>query len=337
LEGRKKVTEELELKYGVGALLYCPANNPAIISKITEQQIKPPYSVALCLEDAIADDAVADAEKQLALTLGELSARAHEGFYLPKLFVRVRSADHLLRLYGRLGESAQLLTGFILPKYSSENALAYNQAMTAVNKVSPKRLYMMPILESRDIISLMTRQQTLTRLKTAVDSVRELVLNVRVGGNDFCNCYGLRRPSDKTIYEIGILDSVLSDIANVFGADYVVSAPVWEYFESEDGDGSWLDGLRRELEYDRLNGFVGKTCIHPSQIEAVNMSLQVSETDYLDAARVLNWKRDGFGVEKSAGGDRMNEVKCHKAWAVRTMALAMIYGIRSEEYHEIHA
>ena len=50
---------ELELKYGVGALLYCPANNPAIVTQIAEQRIKPPYSVALCLEDAIADNAVA--------------------------------------------------------------------------------------------------------------------------------------------------------------------------------------------------------------------------------------------------------------------------------------
>ena len=332
------MTEELELKYGVGALLYCPANNPAIVHQIAEQRIKPPYSVALCLEDAVGDGSVEEAEDRLAVSLSELEARIHEGFYMPKLFVRVRSAEHLLRVFKKLGESTRMLTGFILPKYSSDNALAYNQAMLAVNKVSDRKIYMMPILESRDILSLLTRKQALTRIKTAIDSVKELVLNVRVGGNDFCNCYGLRRSSEHTIYDIGILNSVLSDIANVFGAEYVVSAPVWEYFEPSDGgDDRWLTGLKRELEIDRLNGFVGKTCIHPSQIEAVNNSLQVCETDYLDAMRVLNWQREGSGVEKSVGGDRMNEVKCHRAWAARIMALAMIYGIRSEEYHEVHA
>lgn len=331
------MTEELELKYGVGALLYCPANNPAIVAQIAEQRIKPPYSVALCLEDAIGDGFVADAEKQLKENLAALAERVHEGFYMPKIFVRVRSAEHLWGVYKRLGKQSLMLTGFILPKYASDNALAYNQAMLAINKVSPKRLYMMPILESRDIISIITRQKALEKLKVAIDSVKELVLNVRVGGNDFCNCYGLRRSSENTIYDIGILNSVLSDIANVFGAEYVVSAPVWEYFESEGGDDRWLTGLRRELAIDRLNGFVGKTCIHPSQVEAVNMSLQVSETDYLDAMRVLNWQREGSGVEKSMGGNRMNEVKCHRAWAARTMALAMIYGVRSETYHEVHA
>ena len=330
------MTDELVLKYGVGALLYCPANNPAIVNQIAEQRIKPPFSVALCLEDAVGDGSVEKAEDQLKINLMALSEREHEGFYMPKLFVRVRTAEHLLRVYGKLGEYSQMLTGFILPKYASENALAYNQAMLAINKVSKKKLYMMPILESRDIISIITRQKALEKLKVAIDSVKQLVLNVRVGGNDFCNCYGLRRSSAHTIYDIGVLNSVLSDIMNVFGAEYVVSAPVWEYFES-DGDDSWLTGLRRELERDRLNGFVGKTCIHPSQVEPVNMSLQVSETDYLDAMRVLNWQREGSGVEKSVGGNRMNEVKCHRAWAARTMALAMVYGVRSEAYHEVHA
>ncbi len=48
--------------------------------------------------------------------------------------------------------------------------------------------------------------------------------------------------------------------------DYVVSGPVWEYY---DGPG-WESGLRQELEDDRLCGFVGKTVIHPKQIELVN-------------------------------------------------------------------
>ena len=335
------MTGELELKYGVGALLYCPANNHSIVSQIAEQRLKPPYSVALCLEDAIGDGAVEQAEKQLAKHLSELYHLMHsESYvYMPKLFVRVRSAQHLLHVYGKLGSLNNMLTGYILPKYSTDNALAYNQAMLAINKVSDKTLYMMPIIESHDVLGLLTRQKALAKLKRAIDSVGDYVLNVRIGGNDFCNCYGLRRPVENTIYEIGIMNSVLADIANVFFAEYVVSAPVWEYFENDRDreDERWLAGLRRELEFDRLNGFVGKTCIHPSQVEAVNQSLQVSESDYLDAVEILGWENADKGVAKSADGSRMNEVKCHKTWAAKTMALAMIYGVRSEAYHELHA
>lgn len=46
---------------------------------------------------------------------------------------------------------------------------------------------MMPILESIDILSVLSRQKILTELKEKIDSVKELVLNIRVGGNDFCN------------------------------------------------------------------------------------------------------------------------------------------------------
>ena len=333
------MTDEIQLKYGVGALLYCPANNHSIVRQIAEQRVKPPYSVALCLEDAIGDCAVEQAEEQMIRSLAEIEQLVGTGVYVPKIFVRVRTPEHLLCVYGRLGKLYSLLTGFILPKYSTDNALAYNQAIVAINKVSDKKLYMMPILESRDVLNILTRRNALSILRQSIDRVGEYVLNVRVGGNDFCNIYGLRRPVSNSIYDIGIMNSVLSDIANVFAADYVVSAPVWEYFENDRDreDDRWLAGLRKELELDKLNGFVGKTCIHPSQIEAVNQSLQVSESDYLDAMDILGWKNAERGVAKSADGGRMNEVKCHRTWAAKTMALAMIYGVRSETYHEIHA
>ena len=333
------MTDEIQLKYGVGALLYCPANNPSIVNQIAEQRIKPPYSVALCLEDAIGDSAVEQAEAQLMQSLAEIDRLSENDIYIPKLFVRVRSPEHLLCVYGRLGKLNELLTGFILPKYCTDNALAYNQSIVAINKVSNKKLYIMPILESRDVLNILSRRNVLAILRQSIDRVGEYVLNVRVGGNDFCNIYGLRRPVSNTIYDIGIMNSVLSDIANVFAADYIVSAPVWEYFENDRDrdDDRWLMGLRRELEFDKLNGFVGKTCIHPSQVEAVNQSLQVSESDYLDAMNILGWNNSARGVARSADGSRMNEVKCHRTWAAKTMALAMIYGVRSETYHELHA
>ena len=124
------------------------------------------------------------------------------------------------------------------------------------------------------------------------------------------------------------------DILNVFSIDYVVSGPVWEYFD--DGKSvAWLEGLVRELEMDRINGFIGKTAIHPSQLPYIYDSLKVVRADYEDARQILRWDVEKLGVVKSANGSRMNEVKTHRRWAERIMILGDIYGVKEEASDEI--
>lgn len=324
------MTEVDALKYGVGALLYCPANQTNIIRVITEGRIRPPYSVALCLEDAIADASVQEAELQAVQTVKTLTEAAKsQSFYLPKLFIRVRSAEQLLKLSGVLAEEGCTVTGYILPKYSADNAKAYHQALLEANVRAGVRVFMMPILESREFLMLSSRTEALAAVRASIDEMRPYVLNVRIGGNDFCNYYGVRRNTDQTIYDIGILRSVISDIASMFLDAYVVSAPVWEYFDSGKDD-RWRTGLRRELAMDRLNGLIGKTAIHPSQVEEINRSLQVSAEDFQDAQHILHWEQTKFGVEKSADGSRMNEFKTHRVWAKKIMLLAELYGLEQE-------
>lgn len=48
----------MELRYSVGALLYSPALNRKITTSVLSGQFGNNYSIALCLEDTIADSAV---------------------------------------------------------------------------------------------------------------------------------------------------------------------------------------------------------------------------------------------------------------------------------------
>ena len=209
--------------------------------------------------------------------------------------------------------------------YRGENADAYNEALLKVNEQCAHKKYMMPILESADIIELKARLETLYQIKDRIDAMKEYVLNVRVGGNDFCNEFGARRHYDETIYDILPIASLLGDILTVFARDYVVSGPVWEFFSSDNDE--WASGLRRELKLDRLNGFIGKTVIHPKQIPIVNDMLKVTRKDYEDAKTILSWDDSGLQVGKSSGGERMNEVRTHSNWAKKTLLLAELYGI----------
>ncbi len=314
-------------KYSVGALLYSPALNEGVSQAVIYEKFGKQYSLALCLEDTVADSKVEEAEFSLQKTIYSImEAKDSKEFYLPKIFIRVRDPEQLLRIHSLLGNGVSIVSGYIFPKYSTENMDEYNHNIIQVNSNTTRNFYMMPTLESKDIVDYRTRREALVAIKESIDSMREYVLNVRVGGNDFCNEFSVRRHYDETIYDILPIGQLLADILTVFSRDYIVSGPVWEFFSSDNNE--WKEGLIREVARDRLNGFVGKTVIHPKQIEIVNEAFKVSRKDFEDAKMILNWdESEALQVGKSDGGERMNEVKTHMNWARKTIILSQIYGI----------
>ncbi len=312
--------------YSVGPLLYCPANNAGIVNSLTHEKFGRHYSLALCLEDTIQDNCVADAERILISSLQELYARcAQAQFFLPQIFIRVRSAQQIKSLLDRLGNSREIVTGFNIPKFSLENADAYIQIFKDINGQSSRPFYMMPIFESPSMIPLKNRAFILYELKEKLDGISQYVLNIRVGGNDLCHMFGFRRHSNESIYKIRPVADIFSDILTVFAMDYVVSGPVYEYYNGK----NWDTGLIHELNDDRLCGFIGKTVIHPNQIPLVNEAYKAPLKDYNDAKAILDW--DASSPSLVAGSivkERMNEYKTHYNWALRTLLLAEAYGLK---------
>jgi len=314
------------LPFKVGGLLYTPAINSGIAEKIINKEYECLTSMAFCLEDAIMDNAIEQAENKLIETLDKIYTNTQSKDELPLLFVRVRTPEHLKSLSSKTAMFSDILTGYILPKFDMSNANEYLEIMSKING-KDKRIYAMPILESAPIANKTTRMHELSQLSNLLLEEKEMILNVRVGGNDFCNLYGLRRSITQTIYDIGVVRDIFTDIINVFAQNFILSAPVWEYFGTDDTD-KWAQGLKAELSLDKVNGFIGKTAVHPSQIPLINNNLRVSAEDYNDALTILNWDNNSFGVSKSEGISRMNEVKCHEHWAYRIKTLGDIYGIK---------
>lgn len=316
------------LYYSIGPLLYCPANKPGIAESVINQKFGTNFSLALCLEDTINDNFVAEAENDLIHSIGMIyTAFQKKSFYLPKLFIRVRNPEQINRLMSALKDYIDMVTGFIIPKFSLENARDYINAIIHANETAAKKIYFMPIYESASIIHLQTRYDILYSLKDCLHEVEELVLNIRVGGNDLCHIFGFRRHPVESIHRIKPISSIFTDIVTVYGADYVISAPVWEYYA---GPG-WKDGLAQEIQDDKLCGFTGKTVIHPNQIEVVNSLYKVSKTDFNDAKSILNWNKNANSfVSGSQNCERMNEYKTHLNWAKQTLLLAEAYGIQED-------
>ena len=315
------------LPYRVGPLMYTPAIRQGVADKLAQGAYAGLGALALCLEDSIADEGLEAAEQQLFHTLREVAGKADPAS-LPLLFVRIRSPRHWQNVYDLLGGYNRLLTGYILPKFDLSNAPEYIALLQSFLGRFPGMM-IMPTLESGMVAQTHTRADALLRLRALLEPVKEHVLNIRVGGNDFCNLFGVRRAEHQTIYDIGLVRDILVDILNVFSGEYVVSGPVWEYC-GETAGGAWEQGLRRELEMDLLNGFVGKTAIHPTQVPVIREGLKVRRRDYEDALRLLSWTDAGLAVGRSADGGRMNEVKCHARWAERILCRAEVYGVMED-------
>lgn len=314
-----------KIYYSVGALLYCPANKENLSESVINEKFGKKYSLALCLEDAINDNFVEEAEKQLIITIKKIyKSLEKKQFYVPKIFIRVRNHNQISKLYSSFEEEKEIITGFIVPKFSLNNSNEYIKSISKINENSSKKVFLMPIYENSSIINLCTRYEILYKLKDELSQIEELVLNIRVGGNDLCHNFGFRRHSDESIHKIKPISDIFSDIITVYGTDYIVSGPVWEYYSGN----NWENGLIQEIKDDKLCGFIGKTVIHPNQISVVNDAYKIKQTDYEDAKSILNWncKNDNY-VLGSKSNERMNEYKTHTNWARKILFLADEFGV----------
>jgi citrate lyase beta subunit len=359
-----KVDEQSLLEYSLGATLYMPATRRTIAQDVIDGKLKGLMSMVLCLEDAIGDNEVSEAEKMMSYQIHQLSLALGQGIIsmadIPLIFVRIRNVEQMWRITEVLGGNVSLLIGFVFPKFTAINGLAYFEALDKINKCQKRPIYGMPILESPEIIYMESRQRNLLEVKRLLDSYRKLVLNVRIGATDFSGLFGLRRSPDMTIYDISVIRSCIDDIINVFsrlGSEYVVSGPVWEFYSSErvlkpllrhgpftDNLGQagermrdsllnrYMDGLLHEVVLDKANGLIGKTIIHPSHIKPVQALCVVTHEEYMDACSILAGTNGDVGVIPSQYANKMNEIKPHLRWAQKIVIKSKIYGV----FHEQH-
>ncbi|MGW6916803.1 HpcH/HpaI aldolase/citrate lyase family protein [Kitasatospora sp. NPDC054939] len=360
-------SEAAVLATALGATLYSPATRSTLAADIRKLGARGVVSMVLCLEDAIADHEVPAAEVNLVARLGELHTELHADSSstscaqdLPLLFVRVRTPEQITDLAARLGPAVALLTGFVLPKFTDENGGSFLESLAAAEAATGRRLFAMPVLESPELAHLETRRDQLFGIARLLDKYRSRILAVRLGVTDLCSAYGLRRSPDLTAYDVALVAAVIGDVVNVLGrADgtgHTITGPVWEYFpvqermfkpqlrrtpfaEAEPSGEAVrqriiehdLDGLIREIELDRANGLLGKTCIHPSHVPAVHALSVVTHEEYSDARDILAREQGGGGVLRSAYTNKMNEAKPHRAWAERVLLRAEVFGVARED------
>jgi citrate lyase beta subunit len=341
------------LGVSLGATLYSPATRPQLARDIVRRAAQGVVSCVVCLEDSVPDHEVAEAERNAVTQLRELAA---SGATHPMIFVRVRSVAQIPMIVAGLGEHADVLAGFVIPKFTEDSGGDYLAAVVAGADRLGRRLLAMPVLETTDIGYLESRVSSLVGARRLIDKYRSIVPAVRIGATDLSGAYGLRRAREFTVWDLRVVVDVICAVINVFGrvdgGGYVVAGPVWEYFSSTERIfkpqlrespfvaheeralrarliAADLDGLIREVALDRANGLTGKTVIHPTHVAAVHALSVVAHEEYADAADVLATHGRG-GAAASSFGNKMNESKPHTVWAARVMLRAAAFGVARE-------
>jgi len=347
------------LGYALGGTLYMPGtrtqiSNDILSGKFLNGKYAGLTSMIICLEDSISDYEVGAAEInsviQLQTLYHALKSMKFSQSNLPLIFIRVRNPAQIKKLIEDLGAASTLLSGFVLPKFNVQNGKEYLQQIQAINKTFGLSLYALPILETREVIYKESRMETLLSIKELLDKYAEMVLNIRIGATDFSGLFGIRRDSNTVIYDIAIIRDCIADIMNIFGRvdqEYIVSGPVWEYFQSSGQklqqidrerlddtfpiDNEYHHELIREVILDKSNGIVGKTIIHPSHIRLVHALNAVTYEEYMDSISIMDHAYSQNGVIASNFHNKMNEVKPHYHWARKILLKSKVYGVLHEQ------
>lgn len=293
--------------YALGATLYMPATRADLFDIVMNEKVAGLRSLVICLEDSVSENDVEFGIDNLCNLMKQIK---HCGGRkdTPLTFIRPRNAMMAKRLNDI--EVIHQADGFVAPKLTLSNIESWKES------VDGGGLLLMPTLETKEVFDPIA----MADLRDALDeTIKHRVLALRIGGNDLMGCLGLRRVQGHTLYKTP-MGYVISMLAGIMGsAGYALTAPVFERLDD-------LHILAEELEMDLMQGLVGKTAIHPSQINIIHDALRVSIED-LNSARMI-MAEGALAVFKHSNA--MCEPATHLQWARSIVERAQWHGVRHE-------
>lgn len=293
--------------FALGATLYMPATRHDLLDVVQGLKLPGLRSLVVCLEDAVAEVDVNEALANLKSLLKGISALGGRPANGPLVFIRPRNSAMAAQLND--WPLIALIDGFVAPKLNMASLPAWESAMTHPG------LRLMPTLETVDVYD----PAAMVELREALKGpLCERIIALRIGGNDLMGCLGVRRSPSMTLYQ-SPMSYVIPMLCGVMGQAFALTAPVFERMDN-------LALLEEELALDIAHGLVGKTAIHPCQIDTIHKALRVSVEDLNTARLILG--EGAAAVFKHDGA--MCEPATHWRWALNIVARAEWHGVRQE-------
>lgn len=287
----------------LGGSLYIPATHKDLQAICSGRKYPQLRSCIIDTEDAIGEEELEDALKNIAVLLLQ---------YEPGplcVFIRPRNPEILKALLKI--ENIDRIDGFSLPKFSTEVMHAYELIL------HPHAFYVMPVLESRDLFS--TAKLEAIRSFLLASSLKTLCL--RLGGEDMMQFLGLKRRCEESIYTLVAPAKIIADVITLFKPfGFTVTATVFNCINTP----ALFEQNARE---DLRQGLLGKTIIHPEQIEPVNDAYRVTRSEYEMAVKMLDPQTKAIIVRQGQMGEKF----AHTAWAEVVLERHRYFGLSRQE------
>lgn len=328
----------------LGGLLYVPATKMTedFLEKHIIKASEDTKSICFDLEDSVLPEQKAEALEQLCAGLDFLDRYIKEkslsGRGLPYIFVRL-DTENALQYYNRVmgctfTEREEFL-GFVLPKFCQYTGTGYSVDYCSIlldvkdHCCAGENIHIVPVLEDEGFIDPELTTEKISSyfssypdVFTAELRMNQIILGIRVGGNDWLKSRNLRLNFNESVWDIFDIAQGLSKIVKFATTKGLyVSAPVYNFFKLKD-DTEYRKILRRH----QLNGLEGVTAIHPSQLGIINEVYAVPFDSFQFAVLLLKSNVAVFKVNGNNSSEMAESVVMITA-AINTLKDAYTYGV----------
>jgi citrate lyase beta subunit len=291
----KRVIHPLAL----GATLFVPANHRHLADILNQKRLPHLKSVVIDTEDGLH---VSHLKAAIVIITELLAQMKRTPLYV---FIRPRDSDVLQKLLHVT--HIKKIDGFILPKFGLESMNGYLELL------GDRDFYLMTSIEGAELFDI----DKMRRLKERLDACKKKVLLVRFGAEDMLRQLGLQRTQELSLYEMLSPSQVMTNLLHVFKiSGYEISGSVYPFYHDEAG---FIAEVRRDLQ----EGFISKTVIHPSQIEAFQRVYRVLPEELQRAQKIV----DAHEINVFGEEGFMFEVPTQLPWAQKILLRAHYYGI----------
>jgi len=253
--------------------LFVPASRPELFAKALAGGAD---ALSFDLEDAVQESRKADARRTLEAFLRQLFERP------PGKIVIVRvnglATPHFEADLAAVAWPAVDMIN--LPK--PESAEDVRAAAAALARVEAERRIERPI----GILANIESPRGL-RLALEIATAHPRVVGLQLGLGDLFEPYGIDRADARAVHATQLTVRVAAAEAGIWACDTVY------------GTVSDPEGFTREAEAARRLGFIGKSCIHPTQVPLANAVFRPSDAEIAAALRVVEAAR---GAERNGVG-----------------------------------
>ena len=226
------------------------------------------------------EDSVAKAEKDQARANFDAWIENFDSSVLVWVRINADSIDDDLKFI-----NSEKITGVVVPKATVEN-------LTKVSKIVGEHIQLSALIESSDSI-----------LKAAELASVNKVSFLQIGQLDLRAELGLAMDGISNTLNYALSHLVLASAAA--GIQQPI-APMHRDFNDE-------VGLRETSLSFKNDGFFGRSCVHPKQIEIINDVFSTSPQELAEAANILDALDKGIGVATDSQGRMIDEASARLA------------------------